>query len=144
MNKVKKQKYYFGELGIVMHYFLSPSNFSSKRLNTFPWAEWLSATTAIIKKNPVFITWKIHFRISWKSHSPLTVTSGQVLMTNSYCIFKTSDHKYYYSFIKFIIFICTNVLPTMKLCSFFEGTFHLPLRYCFEKDDLFPGAILQS
>ena len=51
-------------------------------LNAFTLAEWLSATTAIIKKNPVFITWKIHLRISWESHSPLTVTSGQALMTN--------------------------------------------------------------
>ena len=53
-------------------------------------------------------------------HSPLTVTLGQTLMTNGNCIFKNSEHKYHYFFKKFIIFICTNMLSSMKLCSFLK------------------------
>ena len=56
-----------------------------------------------------------------------------------YWILKTSDHKYHYSFIKFIIFICTNVPSALK---FFlsEGTFHQALSHSLDKDDFFPES----
>ena len=95
-------------------------------------------------KTPVFIPWKLHFRISWESHSPLIVISRLALMINGNCIFKNSDHKYHYSFIKFIIFIFTNVFSGMKFCSFFECTFHEPLKHSLEKNDLFSQSDFAS
>ena len=79
----------------------------------------MSATTALIKKSTIYNLKNIFQNLLRK---PLTIYCYFRADFNGNCIFKTSDNKYHYSFIKFI-FTWTNTLSTMKLCSFLKVQF---------------------